>query len=291
MSTKVYAGFLWDATDLASMMSQLGMVQVRLKKMCNERKASALATMAAERIDRACMALADGKTLCAEEAVSAPLREAHNEMQARQKEILVTSHRDPAVDFEVKIAMWYVPDLKGFVGHVLSEDREASYKLIRRQPGVCDYGYWNNTDRPKRVTKAEWTHRKQIWDRVFDQEFGMPLVVTVDADIWVDKTLISRKIPAYEQRVRDIAVEKAYPRWLSATNTQGVKPDANNLGQVMSLYMRYERQTRKQESVAAQLLAEEVDRVGRLLPRDVRPLLYKYEDARVTELLDTAVGV
>lgn len=33
-------------------------------------------------------------------------------------------------------------------------------------PGVQEYGYWNNTDRPDDVTKAQWDARKAFWDVV-----------------------------------------------------------------------------------------------------------------------------
>jgi hypothetical protein len=34
-------------------------------------------------------------------------------------------------------------------------------------PEVEHYGYWNNTDKPKDVTDAEWVERREAWDRLF----------------------------------------------------------------------------------------------------------------------------
>jgi hypothetical protein len=287
MSTKVYSGFSWDATDLPGMMERLRKVQVRLKKACNDRKAGSLANMAVERIDRACMALAHGDALTGDDRVREPLSEAHSEMHERQKKILTSGYRDMDVDFEVRIALWFVPELSRFIGHVLAEDQGVAYRLVRRQTGVADFRYWNNTDQPKGISRKAWTARGAVWAQVSAGQFGTPLVVTVDADYWVDKGLIARRMPTHASRVSRIALNTAYRRWREVTKADG-ESEENEFD--MSGYMRYRREARKEGTQAALVFAEESDRVNRLLPRDARSLLLTYNDALVAALLDTDRG-
>jgi hypothetical protein len=282
MSTKVYSGFSWDATDLPGMMERLRKVQAGLKKACNDRKAASLANMAVERIDRACMALAHGDALSGDDRVREPLSEAHNEMRERQKKILTSGYRDVDVDFEVRIALWFVPELSRFIGHVLGEDQGVAYRLVRRQTGVAEFRYWNNTDQPKGISRKAWTARGAVWAQVSAGQFGAPLVVTVDADYWVDKGLIARCMPTHASRVADIALNTAYRRWRELTKADGESEECEF---DMSGYMRYRRETRKDGTQAALVFAEETERVSRLLPRDVRSLLLSYDDSVVPALL------
>jgi hypothetical protein len=205
-------------------------------------------------------------------------------MCERQKKILTSGYRDVDVDFEVKIALWFVPELSRFIGHVLGEDQGAAYRLVRRQTGVADFRYWNNTDQPKGINRKAWTARGAVWDQVSAGQFGTPLVVTVDADYWVDKGLIARRMPNHASRVSGIALNTAYRRWREVTKADG---DGEEREFDMSGYMRYRRETRKDGTQAALVFAQESERVSRLLPRDARSLLFTYDDSLVPALLAT----
>lgn len=47
---------------------------------------------------------------------------------------------------------------------LLYAGRETT-KVFELQPGVEEYGYWNNADPPADVTEDEWEERRVVWDR------------------------------------------------------------------------------------------------------------------------------
>jgi hypothetical protein len=111
--------------------------------------------------------------------------------------------------------------------------------------------------------------------------------VTVDADYWVDKGLIVRRMPTHASRVSRIALHTAYRRWREVTKADEEREESEF---DMSGYMRYRREARKEGTQAALVFAEESNRVNRLLPRDARSLLLTYNDALVPALLDADKG-
>jgi hypothetical protein len=50
----------------------------------------------------------------------------------------------------------------GTFAHLAAEAIEASVL------GVEEFAYWDNSDRPERLTAAQWASRKRIWSVVFD---------------------------------------------------------------------------------------------------------------------------
>ena len=292
MSAKIYTGFAWDASNLPHVMERLKEVEARLKRMCTQRKAEELVEMAIWRIDKACMAVARGDADAPKGKVYSPVGDAFDEMRKRQKEILSSGYRDPSVDFEVKIAMWYVPAQNRFIGHVIAEDQGAAYKLLRRQPGVSNFQYWNNTDRPSRMTRREWDSRSAVWDEIDAGKHGLPLVITVDAAYWPERTAITRAVFSHEKRVRRIAQDTAFAIWLRTIKVpQKIEAGADadtvedELSGRISVYMNFTDERREEGTEAARIFAEEVQRVGKLLPRDIRSMLFGYDVDVIPRLL------
>lgn len=295
MSAKVYTGFAWDASDFPMVMERLKVVEARLKQMCTQRKAEQLAEMAVWRIDKACMAIARGDADAPTGKVHSPVSDAFDEMHKRQKEILSSGYRDPQVDFEVKIAMWYVPSQKRFIGRVIAEDQGAAYKLVRRQPGVSNFQYWNNTDRPARMSRREWDSRAEVWNEIDKGQHGLPLVITIDAAYWPERSAITRAVFGHDRRARRIAQDTAFSVWLRAVKVpQKVEAGADaatveeELGGRMSVYLNYTHERLEEGTEAARIFAEEVQRVGKLLPQDIRPMLFGYDVEVIPQLLASA---
>lgn len=71
--------------------------------------------------------------------------------------------RMPLVDTEFSLT--FFPDGDRFLGIAYTEHQHWFEQWLA-QPGVSEYAYWNNTDRPRHVTEADWQLRKESWDRV-----------------------------------------------------------------------------------------------------------------------------
>lgn len=287
MSTKIYTGFSWDCTDFGRVMNTLRKLEPRIRTACNVRKATVLARMATETIDGQCFTLAEGARTAEYKVVGSPLSEAADRMRERQAEIRKTMYRDPGVDFEVRIVMWYVPQESRFIGYVLGEDDDDTYRMLRRCRGVTDFGYWNNVDPPKGMSRERWEARRVLWNRVFDKKLGPPLVVTVDADYWASPESIEAQLPSFEKRVTEIARHAAFRPWLEREHPALLhnSDDDETFSTRVSTYMCYEREVRRPGTTASQLVEEQKARVAQILPVDIRPLLRGYTDERVQGLL------
>lgn len=76
-----------------------------------------------------------------------------------------------------------------------------------------EYSYWNNTDRPKKLTEAEWKERKLTWDRLLGHNSPKVsgLSMTVMEPYEIEPRLAyyeagnSFRLPAMEDRVRVLA--------------------------------------------------------------------------------------
>lgn len=90
-----------------------------------------------------------------------------------------TGHRMPMVDTDFSLSL--IPCGNYTLGIVYTENR-AWFQEWLKQPGVSEYGYWNNTDKPDEISTREWSQRRRNWNRVLDanpvcvQSFSIDLV-------------------------------------------------------------------------------------------------------------------
>jgi hypothetical protein len=80
-----------------------------------------------------------------------------------RKEIKKTGYRNVMVDTDFEIVLF--PREKDLIG-ISFVERSAWHKELIKQPGFSDYGYWDNTDRPKGVSAQEWLDRERAWEKV-----------------------------------------------------------------------------------------------------------------------------
>lgn len=86
----------------------------------------------------------------------------------RRRKIKNTSHSDYAVDTDFQIV--FFPQGKVTLGIPFCEHRKWRDEWLK-QPGVEEYGYWNNSDEPEGMPAREWNQRKKRWNKVFDIHF------------------------------------------------------------------------------------------------------------------------
>lgn len=77
---------------------------------------------------------------------------------------------NPSLDFEVEVGIY---PTKSKVLAIPFINNDALFKKFYELPGIKDYGYWNNTDKPEDVTARQWTQRKKDWDSVL-KGIGIP---------------------------------------------------------------------------------------------------------------------
>jgi len=69
---------------------------------------------------------------------------------------------DPATDIDFDLIFLPLPEQEACLGVAIGP--EAWYRAWLRRPRVQDYSYWNNADKPDRISQKEWNKRSDDWD-------------------------------------------------------------------------------------------------------------------------------
>lgn len=123
------------------------------------------------------------------------------------------NERDPAYDFDCSLT--FIPHGKKILALCYSEQFEH---LWRAFPGVEEYGYWNNTDKPDDVSDAAWRRRSDDWDAAIGDDAPCMRGFTIEA--WGKYSgpmpeVTARLQPSLKQRAGAFArarMEKQYDR-------------------------------------------------------------------------------
>lgn len=71
-------------------------------------------------------------------------------------------------DFDVSLVVIPIIDSTVPIKHKILgmpyANHDVLYDLLTKRPEMQDYGYWNNTDKPKDVSDDEWEQRRKDWD-------------------------------------------------------------------------------------------------------------------------------
>lgn len=82
------------------------------------------------------------------------------DMRNRYFEIQRTSQRDPAMDFDCSAII--IPKGESTLVLLYAELKEMR-EAWRNQPGITEYSYYDNVEKPEDVTHQEWEERKEVW--------------------------------------------------------------------------------------------------------------------------------
>lgn len=75
---------------------------------------------------------------------------------------------DSFFDTRFSVNIWERKGKAGYLLYPIYHNRELYGKLLPGKP----YGYWNNVDEPKNVTRAEWNARGREWDYAIPYSLG-----------------------------------------------------------------------------------------------------------------------
>lgn len=271
MSTKIYDG-IFISGPLEAALPTIQRVCSQWVDLLTQRQAEFLARVATRELDR--RRLVDLATeLDLKELVAPKDAEgwsaysyAQNQMLERQAEIRKTQRRDPAVDFELELTLWYVKQVKGYAGRVTGEGNGKPRDMLLATGVAKDFGYWNNVDPDENATEAQWRHREYVWDLVCRQGPNAPRPFTfrVEPDIARPRHL-DQNAPSVTERVSGFAES-----WTHARLAQ-LHPDAWGAGavdanEVWSRYRKFRDQLRDETSQAAAIHKELTAKMLAVLP-------------------------
>jgi len=171
-------------------------------KLTREDKAQTLALRCVRQIDRA--------VFNEKELPNNPLAKAYREMEDAADKIKKTKQRDPSNDFEFELSFFVFEGL--FYGIVYCERSAWRKKFLNHVRGwTTDYSYWNNTDRPDRMSLREWNERERVWCGIFPRgassavERGFSVDCTAQPHHRVKRADVMRHIPDLRSRASNLA--------------------------------------------------------------------------------------
>ena len=132
------------------------------------------------------------------------------------KKVKTTGSRDPAVDVECEIIFHF----RGrYIYMVMFTEIREFKDHLESLPGIKEYGYWDNTDKPGYITQREWRRREKLWDNIFGRKQymkgGVMWMLVGDYDIALPrKGVIEQHFTPFNKRLSFMltdAVFKQYP--------------------------------------------------------------------------------
>lgn len=90
----------------------------------------------------------------------------------------------------------------------IAEKGDTVKTILDSSPEVSDYSYWNNTDRPQEITQEQWDKRREDWDAVLGDNWGLdqsmfsfkPVSSFEISGLTLNEIKEKRRLPQLEQR-------------------------------------------------------------------------------------------
>lgn len=216
MSTKIHNGFLFAFSHgfgYQGALEDLQKLRDELKPVVDELYGATLLELAVGYID--------GQHKGQDLPTGSPVSRAHRELRNRQKEIKTTGYRDPMVDFGFEVSLLPLKQGKhsSFLLGIYHTEQEKFAEALKAKHWFIEYGYWNNSDRPDDVSKAEWARRKKDWDTALPGA-GIPSMhgfnfTLVSNDLILPPRLedILHMQPSVSDRAKAIAQDLLWKEW------------------------------------------------------------------------------
>lgn len=179
MSTKLFHGYKIQSMSLKELDRWTNDLRERIQRTEQQLRANLMGSLAVDVIDQVALAenldglrsrilnMSGNKETNFNES---PILLALLEVMNREKEIEKTNHRDPKFYFDCTVQ---ILPIKRTLLALLFTEQDAYRRVWRRMPGVREYAYWNNIDRPEGLSRAAWERRSRNWDEAMGPS-GVP---------------------------------------------------------------------------------------------------------------------
>ncbi len=195
MGYKVYTGLVYDAVSAGEVVADAARWRDRVAVLAAAAKAAHYARAAVEHLD--------------DDAVGAPgegspldrVESAWREDLERDRR----GYRHPATDLEFLITLHA---FEGRVYGLVRTERGAWFDEYLARPGVREYRYWDNVDRPKDATAGEWDERRRVWSGILRQARGGDAGRDVDCSVdpgAPSDAAVEAALPSFEARLERVS--------------------------------------------------------------------------------------
>lgn len=203
MSTKIFNGYYipWmKLEELHQFMREfMGKINTESEEILNK----TVAEMATRSYDSYTLGLLKGKKLSEQ---ACPLVQAYTDLMTRNRAFKDKGVRDPFTDFGC--AVCFIPAKEyNKIFCLLYSDQKSYDKIWEEMPGVVEYSYWNNTDKPDEISERDWNVRGLGWESVLG-ETGIPADVGFTIECGSKglpfRERVEELIPPFDERVDDM---------------------------------------------------------------------------------------
>lgn len=214
MSVKIYKGFVIDPV-YATVQSLHHLIQefrAEIRPLAEDYCLSAFILDAVNEFDRRRAGLVP-------QGDSSPCSHAWFRMIEAQND-LKRGIRHPRYDASMSLSL--LPHSDGRILGIIHSEVDAWHELWLAKPGVLEYCYWDNTDRPDDVCQESWVKREQDWNEVLlSNPFAAPSHHGFTAKIHdegqpphpsqFDPAKVRACLPAMRARAHRVAMETVVP--------------------------------------------------------------------------------
>ncbi len=211
MSTKIYDGFVLTINNFERLNKEIIAFRKDITPIVNKGYWHYLATISSNFIDNKLCNIPIDK----EDKETTPYFYAEHNLRNDITNVERTQQRDPWVDFETSLV--FIPYNKKIFGIIYSEQKNIREMWFNKK-FVKEYGYWDNTDRPEKISNKSWKLRGDIWDKILSNFNYIPSMNGFTAECvakWYTYDIhnfeeIIKLIPSFEDRVYRIARNQLY---------------------------------------------------------------------------------
>lgn len=263
MSTKIYHGFRFLSSDMIEVHQNMMEWRKRVVVLTETKKAQLLAAHAVRLIDKAAV---DGQPL-----PESPLGDAWSDMRDRQSKVKKTGYRDPEIDFDFEVSiMPFEGKLYGIVYCEQGDWRKEFFK----QGWTEEFSYWDNTDRPRKITAKDWAERGRIWDAIWDQSpYAMgPAAFGFSADCkapdyrFTKPKLVAKAAPKLEARARRLAKDVVFAQIMTKLRAEAEAKNGEELDEHQNMQLVFKAIPLVDKEEGQAMVATEIARITPLLP-------------------------
>lgn len=211
MSTKIYDGMIFtDHPSMYALNRRFSFIREEIQELFRKKYNQSIITYAVDLIDKKAL----GQPLHVN-ATSFPrkvITEACSRVEERWKKIKKTGLRDPDFDFYAEVSVFPLRNKMLMMPFI--ENREA-LELLKRQPWIKPYGYWDNVDPDESCSPREWEQRKKDWHKALPgigvpSQCGFSVQLHASFIRWPSIAEMRPLTPTYKARVREQAKSIAF---------------------------------------------------------------------------------
>lgn len=228
MSTEIYTGFKFKGTDIFQIHDDINVVRKEVNTKAKELASIFFAEYMTNVFDSD-QAVPYAKKLSKN---TKPYQVIAQHYFDKVRALEQSDQRMPDIDFSFVVNIYFH---EGEIYGTVYTERQEFLDIWFEKDYVEDFAYWNNTNKPKEITKKEWQSRRDVWNFIFKNS-NIPAYTgfnckLVKLPIIPDIDEIMEQIPAFEDRCDALSKD-----WLFRERNKDKQIDSGNM---VALYTEF----------------------------------------------------